>query len=206
MDLKKLHREYGQSVWLDYIRRDLLQSGEFARLVKEDGIRGVTSNPSIFEKAIAESTDYGSALDRLVKIKDTTASAIYEHLAVEDLQQAADILRPVYDESDRRDGYVSMEGLALPRPRHPSDHRRSDPVVEQGWSRQPDDRKVPGTPGRGPGDPAAHPPRNQRQRHAPLPRAPRVARCSRRTWAASRRSSHRGGHPARASPASPACS
>ena len=62
MDLKDLHRECGQSVWLDYIRRHLLQSGEFARLVREDGVRGVTSNPSIFEKAIAGSTDYGPAL------------------------------------------------------------------------------------------------------------------------------------------------
>jgi transaldolase/glucose-6-phosphate isomerase len=109
VDLKTLHREHGQSVWLDYIRRDLLQSGEFARLVKEDGIRGVTSNPSIFEKAIVESTDYEPALERLERSKDATATAIYEHLAIEDLQQAADILRPVYDESDRRDGYVSME-------------------------------------------------------------------------------------------------
>jgi len=109
VDLKELHREYGQSVWLDYIRRHLLRSGEFARLVKEDGIRGVTSNPSIFEKAIAGSTDYGPALEYYEKRMDATASAIYEHLAVEDIQQAADILRPVYDESDRRDGYASME-------------------------------------------------------------------------------------------------
>jgi transaldolase/glucose-6-phosphate isomerase len=109
MDVKELHLEHGQSVWLDYIRRHLLQSGEFARLVQEDGIRGVTSNPSIFEKAIAGSTDYGPAIERYEKGKDASASAIYEHLAVEDIQQAADILRPVYDESDRRDGYVSME-------------------------------------------------------------------------------------------------
>ena len=109
MDLKELHQTYGQSVWLDYIRRHLLQSGEFARLVREDGIRGVTSNPSIFEKAIAGSTDYGPALERYEKRKDETASAIYEQLAIEDIQQAADILRPVYDEADRRDGYVSME-------------------------------------------------------------------------------------------------
>ena len=97
MDLKELHQRFGQSVWLDYIRRHLLQSGELARLVKEDGIRGVTSNPSIFEKAIAGSTAYGAALERYEKRKDETASALYEHLAVEDLQHAADILRPVYD-------------------------------------------------------------------------------------------------------------
>ena len=145
MDLKQLHREYGQSVWLDYIRRDLLQSGEFARLVKEDGIRGVTSNPSIFEKAIAESTDYGSALERLVKSKDTTASAIYEHLAVEDLQQAADILRSVYDESDRRDGYVSME--VSPYLAH--DTRATIDEATRLWRKVGRDNlmiKVPGTP------------------------------------------------------------
>jgi transaldolase / glucose-6-phosphate isomerase len=109
VDLKTLHHTYGQSVWLDYIRRHLLQSGEFARLVQEDGIRGVTSNPSIFEKAIAGSTDYEAALQRDEKRKDETASVIYEHLAVEDIQQAADILLPIYKESDGRDGYVSME-------------------------------------------------------------------------------------------------
>jgi transaldolase/glucose-6-phosphate isomerase len=109
VDVKELHHTYGQSVWLDYIRRHLLQSGEFARLVQEDGIRGVTSNPSIFEKAIAGSTDYGSAIQLYENRKDEAASAIYEHLAVEDIQQAADILLPVYKESDARDGYVSME-------------------------------------------------------------------------------------------------
>ena len=102
-------QECGQSVWLDYIRRHLLQSGELARLVENDGIRGVTSNPSIFEKAIAGSTDYGPALERYEKRHDETASAIYEKLAIEDIQQAADILLPVYVEFARRDGFVSME-------------------------------------------------------------------------------------------------
>jgi transaldolase/glucose-6-phosphate isomerase len=109
MKLKELHQKYGQSLWLDYIRRHLRQSGDFARVVQEDGIRGVTSNPSIFEKAIAGSTDYGPALENYERRKDETASAIYEYLAIEDIQQAADILRPVYDETDGRDGYVSME-------------------------------------------------------------------------------------------------
>ena len=92
MDLKKLHQEYAQSIWLDYIRRHLLQSGEFARLVKEDGVRGVTSNPSIFEKAIAGSTDYGPALERYEKRKDATASAIYEHLAVEEAAEGSGVV------------------------------------------------------------------------------------------------------------------
>jgi transaldolase / glucose-6-phosphate isomerase len=100
--------EFGQSVWLDYIRRSLITSGELKRLVAEDGLRGVTSNPSIFEKAIAGSTDY----EAVIGSKESAAldaKALYEKIAVKDVQDAADILRPVYDESKRRDGYVSLE-------------------------------------------------------------------------------------------------
>jgi transaldolase len=107
MDIKELEK-CGQAIWLDYIRRDLLANGEFARLVKS-GICGVTTNPSIFEKAIAESTEYDAAIDRLVRQKDEPAFSIYERLSVEDIQQAADILRSVYDATARRDGYISME-------------------------------------------------------------------------------------------------
>ena len=107
--LKELLKQ-GQSVWLDYIRRDLVRRGELRRLVEEDGIRGVTSNPTIFEKAIAGSTDYDEALGALLA-QDPQANVekLYEPLAVEDIQMAADILRPVYDESDGADGYVSFE-------------------------------------------------------------------------------------------------
>jgi transaldolase/glucose-6-phosphate isomerase len=107
MEIEVLQK-YGQSVWLDYIRRDLLASGEFALLVKE-GVHGVTTNPSIFEKAIAESTEYDAALERCVRSKDAPASSLYEQLTVEDIQQAADILRWVYEATGRRDGYISME-------------------------------------------------------------------------------------------------
>jgi transaldolase / glucose-6-phosphate isomerase len=105
--LKELAK-YGQSVWLDYIRRNLLSTGELARLIKEDGLRGVTSNPSIFEKAISGSTDYTQALEELRK-SGLDAPAIYERLAVKDIQDAADLLRIVYDQTSRRDGYVSLE-------------------------------------------------------------------------------------------------
>jgi transaldolase len=100
----------GQSIWLDYIRRDLIRTGELKRLVEEDGIRGVTSNPTIFEKAIAGSTDYDDAL-RALHAKDAKADArnLYEGLAVEDIQMTADVLRPVYDETGGADGYVSFE-------------------------------------------------------------------------------------------------
>jgi transaldolase len=100
----------GQSVWLDYIRRDLIRTGELKRLVEENGIRGVTSNPTIFEKAIAGSTDYDDALRALLaKDPKTDVGALYERLAIEDIQMAADVLRAVYDETNGADGYVSFE-------------------------------------------------------------------------------------------------
>jgi transaldolase/glucose-6-phosphate isomerase len=101
--------KYGQSVWLDYIRRDLLTSGELKRLIEEDGLRGMTSNPSIFEKAIADSTLYSDILQSLRPRTDLDAKGRYEILAIRDIQDAADILRPVYQDSKRRDGYVSLE-------------------------------------------------------------------------------------------------
>lgn len=99
---------FGQSVWLDYIRRSLITSGELKRLVAEDGLRSVTSNPAIFEKAIVGSTDYES----VIVSKESAgldAKALYEKIAVKDVQDAADILRSVYEESRYRDGYVSLE-------------------------------------------------------------------------------------------------
>jgi transaldolase/glucose-6-phosphate isomerase len=101
--------KYGQSVWLDYIRRDLLTSGELKRLIEDDGLRGMTSNPAIFEKAIAGSSDYTDILQSLQSRSDLDAKARYEILAIRDIQDAADFLRPVYDGSKRRDGYVSLE-------------------------------------------------------------------------------------------------
>jgi transaldolase/glucose-6-phosphate isomerase len=101
--------KFGQSVWLDYIRRDLITSGELKRLIQEDGLRGMTSNPAIFEKAIAGSTDYADILASLKDRPDLDAKARYEIVAIRDIQDVADLLRPVYDESHRRDGYVSLE-------------------------------------------------------------------------------------------------
>jgi transaldolase / glucose-6-phosphate isomerase len=100
---------YGQSVWLDYIRRDLLTSGELKRLINEEGLRGMTSNPTIFEKAISGSADYTDLLQSLRSRTDLDAKARYEILAIRDIQDAADQLRPVYESSKRRDGYVSLE-------------------------------------------------------------------------------------------------
>ncbi|HSE93780.1 MAG TPA: bifunctional transaldolase/phosoglucose isomerase [Methylomirabilota bacterium] len=106
--LKELLR-YRQSVWLDYIRRSLITGGELRRLLDEDGLRGVTSNPAIFEKAIAGSADYESQLKELARRRDLDAKGAYEVLAVRDIQDVADILKPIYEQSGRRDGYVSLE-------------------------------------------------------------------------------------------------
>ncbi len=100
---------FGQSIWLDYIRRDLLTGGELQRLITQDGVRGVTSNPSIFEKAIDGSTLYQDFLDKLATRTDLDAKGRYELLAIRDIQDAADVLRPLYLSSKKRDGYVSLE-------------------------------------------------------------------------------------------------
>src|SRR5208282_6677482 len=106
--LKELIK-FGQSVWLDYIRRYLFTSGELKRLIDEDGLRGMTSNPSIFEKAIAGSDLYAKTLAELEKRKDLDAKGRYEELAIKDIQDAADFLRPLYQQTKKRDGYVSLE-------------------------------------------------------------------------------------------------
>jgi len=100
---------FGQSIWLDYIRRDLLKGGELQRLITEDGLRGMTSNPAIFEKAIAGSTQYQDFLDSLASRADLDAKGRYELLAIRDIQDAADVLAPVYKSTKKRDGYVSLE-------------------------------------------------------------------------------------------------
>jgi transaldolase/glucose-6-phosphate isomerase len=118
--------DYGQSPWMDYIRRDLLTGGELKRLIHDDGLRGMTSNPSIFAKAISGSTYYSDILES-PDAKKLNAKQLYEKIAVRDVQDAADIFRPVYDESRRRDGYVSLEvspTLALERDKTIEEARR----------------------------------------------------------------------------------
>jgi transaldolase/glucose-6-phosphate isomerase len=99
---------YGQSVWLDYIERRLLTTNELERLVEEDGVCGVTSNPAIFEKAITGSTDYRDILGGAVA-RQLDAQTLYERAALRDICDAADVLRPLYERLNRRDGYVSLE-------------------------------------------------------------------------------------------------
>ena len=100
--------ELGQSTWLDLIGRKLIRSGELKRMIEEDGIRGVTANPAIFEKAIVETDEYDEALKKLIE-QGRSPMEIYEAIAIEDVQGAADVLRPLFDRLEGRDGFVSLE-------------------------------------------------------------------------------------------------
>jgi transaldolase/glucose-6-phosphate isomerase len=99
----------GQSPWLDYLKRSLIETGELRTMVERDGLKGVTSNPSIFEKAIGESDEYADAVKQFQASADHGISAIYEHLAIADIRAAADVLHPVYQQTQGRDGYISLE-------------------------------------------------------------------------------------------------
>jgi transaldolase len=99
---------FGQSLWLDYIRRDLITSGQLRRLIEEDGLRGMTSNPSIFEKAIVDSHEYDEDI-RTMALEGKGVNAIYDALSQRDVQRAADEFRSVYDRTAGNDGYVSLE-------------------------------------------------------------------------------------------------
>lgn len=105
IDLEK----FGLSIWLDSISRQLLDSGELATLIKDDHVKGVTSNPSIFEKAIAKTNDYDAAIIALGTNKNLSAKDVYERVAIKDIQEACDLLRPLYDEKKGRDGFASLE-------------------------------------------------------------------------------------------------
>jgi transaldolase len=98
----------GQSIWIDFISRGMISSGELQRMIEVDGISGVTSNPSIFEKAITQGQDYDEAI-RALTVQGKTTEEVYQLLTVEDIQRVADVLRPTYDRTDGQDGFVSLE-------------------------------------------------------------------------------------------------
>jgi transaldolase/glucose-6-phosphate isomerase len=106
--LKQL-ADFGQSPWLDFVSRASIKSGEVTKMVAEDGLRGVTSNPAIFEKAMGTGTDYDEQLKSLMAGKAMSAGELYETMAIKDIQDVADQLKPVYDETKHLDGYVSLE-------------------------------------------------------------------------------------------------
>jgi transaldolase len=101
-------KAFGQSIWIDYIRQQMITSGELQQLIDEDGLSGMTSNPSIFDKVISGSHDYDDDI-RAMALEDRSIDEIYQALTVEDVQRAADLFRPVYDRSEGRDGFVSLE-------------------------------------------------------------------------------------------------
>ncbi|WP_442502736.1 bifunctional transaldolase/phosoglucose isomerase [Marinivivus vitaminiproducens] len=109
MNALKSLLDYGQSPWLDFVRRNMLRQGGLTKLIETDGLRGVTSNPAIFQKAIAAGDDYDDAVRTIVERDNPDAGRLFEALAIEDIQEAADQLRGVYDETEGRDGFVSLE-------------------------------------------------------------------------------------------------
>src|SRR5256886_13724787 len=123
--------EAGTSVWLDYIRRSLITSGELQRMIEEDAVVGMTSNPTIFEKAIGGSSDYDEALRNLIDGNNTSDEEIMLSLIVEDIQMAADVLKPVYDQTKHKDGYVSIEVL----PRVANDTKATITMAHDLWDR-----------------------------------------------------------------------
>ena len=106
--VKELEK-HGQAVWLDFLARGFIAKGDLKRLIETDGVKGVTSNPSIFEKAIGSSDEYDAPIGKALKRGDRTVADLFEAVAVEDIQNAADVLRPVYDRLKGGDGYVSLE-------------------------------------------------------------------------------------------------
>src|SRR5712675_1989883 len=109
MNPVKALESHGQAVWLDFLARGFVAKGDLKALIDADGAKGVTSNPSIFEKAIGSSDEYDGAIARALKKGDRPVADLFEHLAVEDIQHAADVLRPVYDKLNGDDGFVSLE-------------------------------------------------------------------------------------------------
>jgi transaldolase / glucose-6-phosphate isomerase len=109
MNPVKALENHGQAVWLDFLARGFIAKGELKKLIDDDGVKGVTSNPSIFEKAIDSSDEYDAPIGKALKIRDRPVADLFEELAVEDIQHAADVLRPVYDRLEGHDGFVSLE-------------------------------------------------------------------------------------------------
>ena len=109
MNPVKALENHGQAVWLDFLARGFVAKGDLKKLIDTDGVKGVTSNPSIFEKAIGSSDEYDGAIGQALKKGDRPVAELFEHLAIEDIQHAADVLRPVYDQLKGDDGFVSLE-------------------------------------------------------------------------------------------------
>ena len=109
MNPVKALENHGQAIWLDFLARGFVAKGDLQALIETDGVKGVTSNPSIFEKAIGSSDEYDGAIGQALNKGDRPVADLFEALAIEDIQNAADVLRPVYDRLNGSDGFVSLE-------------------------------------------------------------------------------------------------
>ena len=130
MNPVKALENHGQAIWLDFLARGFVAKGDLKALIDTDGVKGVTSNPSIFEKAIGSSDEYDGAIGQALKAGDRPVADLFEALAIEDIQNAADVLRPVYDRlnGDRR--FRQPRSLALSGDGYQGDHRGSRTALE----------------------------------------------------------------------------
>ena len=151
----KALEQFGQSPWLDFIERKFLADGKLGPMIEQDGLKGMTSNPSIFEKAMGHGTNYDDGFKALAAKGDLDAQDLYEHLAIEDIQHAADLLRPVYERTRKVDGYVSLEVSPYLALYTDDTITEGAPPVEGGRPRQPDGQGARHRPGRA-GDPHPH--------------------------------------------------
>src|SRR5260370_763457 len=131
MNPVKALENHGQAVWLDFLARGFVANGDLKKLIDTDGVKGVTSNPSIFEKAIGSSDEYDGAIGKALKKGDRPIAELFEHLAVEDIQHAADVLRPVYDELKGEDGFVSCIDSAVDKAIDEKIARANDPTEKK---------------------------------------------------------------------------
>ena len=109
MNPVKALQDHGQAVWLDFLSRGFIANGGLKKLVDDDGLRGVTSNPSIFEQAIGRTNEYDDGIQRMLHNEDVSPGQMFETLAVEDIRSATDVLRPIFDATHGADGFVSIE-------------------------------------------------------------------------------------------------
>ena len=165
MNPVKALENHGQAVWLDFLARGFVAKGDLKQLIDTDGVKGVTSNPSIFEKAIGSSDEYDGAIGNALKKGDRPVAELFEHLAIEDIQNAADVLRPVYDQLKGEDGFVSLEVS----PYLAMDTKGTIAEAERLWkdvgSQEPDGQGA-GDAGRPARDPASDRRGHQHQHHA----------------------------------------
>ena len=165
MNPVKALENHGQAIWLDFLARGFVAKGDLKKLIDTDGVKGVTSNPSIFEKAIGSSDEYDGAIGTALKKGDRPVAELFEHLAIEDIQNAADVLRPVYDALEGRRRFCQPRSIALSGDGHQRHRRRGRAPLEGRRPQEPDGQGA-GDAGRPARDPAPDRRGHQHQHHA----------------------------------------